>query len=417
MLGERIQIEDIERQKMYLTDKMKKPIFIIHPHSNLIYNVALAYLIKCLLDDKYNVTIFTNCPLSAAYFLEYQNIEIKNLPRVYPSLPKRPLLFLKKTLKPWIAAKLAFSKWKNPKIICVDPEGLLIANKLFPSSLRNFNYLSYELYFLDELKEKQAIKLHTNAMFLIKKGINSLIIPDKYRLKLFLKEHHQSKINRIFFIPVSPSKTSLPSFRNIVPFKPTLKKDNRSVIYSGSLYDWSGIRELIKLMPANWDKKFQLYIHAHGINSDHKVNLEQFISKHAKDFSIQILDFKLDYPDYLSFLMQFDIGLATYIPFTTDSPYDGKNFAEIGYSSSKFNTLMMLGIPTVTTVNNSFNDIKKQYDFGYIVKDFSEMGNALHYIDQHFEKNKKEAQSAYNNLLDPTENVKLFIKFLNASSG
>lgn len=392
---------------------MKKTIFIIHPHSNLIFNVTLNYLVKRFIDEQFNLIIFTNCQYSKAYFKDDQNVQIKTLPLLYPKSPRRPLLFLRKTLLPWLAAKLEFIKWKDPKMICIDPEGFHAAYKMFPSSLKNFNYISFEIFFLDELKEERSIQLHQKDISLIKKGINSLIIPDKYRLKLFLEEHQGSKIAHSFFIPVAPSKTFIPLTEHAIPFKTNLKAGAKSVIYSGSLYDWSGIKELIKSM-RSWDQKFHLYIHSHGISEGVKTDLEQFIAIHAADLPITILDISLEYTDYLSFLMQFDIGLATYIPFTSNSPYDGKNFAEIGYSSSKFSTLMMMGIPTITTTNNSFNDIKKEYDFGYVVKDFSEMGDALTYIDQHFETNKLEARRVYDELLDPTDKVSTFINFLNS---
>jgi glycosyltransferase involved in cell wall biosynthesis len=390
---------------------MKKTIFLIHPHSNLIFNVTLNYLVKRFIDQQFNLIIFTNCQYSRTHFKDDENVKVKPLPLVYPKPPRRPLLFLKKTFLPWLTAKLEFLKWKDPKIICVDPEGFHAAYKMFPSSLKNFNYISFEIFFLDELKEKLSIQLHKKAISLIKKGINSLIIPDKYRLKLFLEEHHDNKIAHSFFVPVAPSKTYLPLATHSITFKTNLREGERSVIYSGSLYDWSGIKELIKSMNS-WDQKFHLYIHSHGISEGVKNDLNKFISTHATNLPITILDISLDYTDYLSFLMQFDIGLATYIPFTSDSPYDGKNFAEIGYSSSKFNTLMMLGIPTITTPNNSFNDIKKEYDFGYVIKDFSEMQNALTYIDNHFEKNKFEARRVYEELLDPTHKVSTFINFL-----
>lgn len=393
---------------------MKKKIFIIHPHSNLIFNVTLNYLVKRLIDEQFNLVIFTNCKYSKDYFKNDHNVQIKTLPLLYPKAPRRPLLYLKKTLLPSIAAKLEFSKWKNPAIICIDPEGFHAAYKMFPSALKDFNYISFEIFFLDELKEEWGIKLHQKAVSLIKKGIKSLIIPDKYRLKLFLDEHPGHQIKQHFFIPVSPSKIFLPPAQYPAPFQANLKAGERAVIYSGSLYDWSGIKELIASMQ-HWDKKFHLFIHAHGISEGLRADLEQFILAQPIPLSIQILDIALDYTDYLAFLKQFDIGLATYIPFTSNSPYDGKNFAEIGYSSSKFNTLMMMGIPTITTTNNSFNDIKKEYDFGYVIKDFSEMGEALTYIDQHFEKNKAEASRVYDELLDPTDKVSTFINSLNST--
>lgn len=392
---------------------MKKTIFIIHPHSNLIFNVTLNYLVKRLIDEQFNLVIFTNCKYSKDYFKDDQNVEIKTLPLLYPKAPRRPLLYFKKTLIPLLAARSAFAKAKDPEIICIDPEGFHAAYQMFPSSLKDFNYISFEIFFLDELKEEWSIKLHQKAVSLFKKGIKSLIIPDKYRLKLFLEEHPGNQIGQHFFIPVSPSKVFLPPAQYQAPFETKLEAGERAVIYSGSLYDWSGIKELIASMQ-HWDKKFHLFIHAHGISDGLRNDLEQFIAAQPRPLSIQILDISLDYTDYLAFLKQFDIGLATYIPFTSNSPYDGKNFAEIGYSSSKFNTLMMMGIPTITTTNNSFNDIKKEYDFGYVIKDFSEMAEALTYIDQHFEKNKVEASRVYDELLDPTDKVSKLIDFINS---
>lgn len=395
---------------------MKKTVFIIHPHSNFIFNVTSLYLVKCLIDDQFNIVIFTNCDKSENYYKSYSNVQIRPLPLFYPRPPRRPLLFFKKTLQPWLAARKEFAKYNNPEIIVIDPEGFYTASRIFPQFVKKFNYISFEMFFLDELKDELMIKIHHRAIAQIKKGIKSLIIPDHYRLALFLKEHKNHKIGRTFCIPVSPSRFYLPTDKDsaALDFETKLNHGERSVIYSGSLYDWSGIKELIKEIAKESNPKFRLFIHSQSISDGLRADLESFISRHAPQMSITILGMQLDYAPYLAFIKKFDIGLATYIPFTSDSPYDGKNFAEIGYSSSKFSTLMMLGIPTIATTNNSFNDIKKTHDFGYVVNDFTEINDALSYIDTHFEENQKGALKVYNELLDPTDKVRSFIDFLNS---
>lgn len=391
-----------------------RTIFIVHPHNNITYNVILTDLINNLIKENFRLVIFTNCVQSKTFFGKHPNVDVKVLPLFYLRPPRRPLLYWKKTFLPWLEARKELARHQNPEMICIDPEGFYTASRMFPSMVKKFNYISFEIFFRDELKHQLNINVHQRESRLVSKGIKSLVIQDPYRMKLFLQEHPEPKIEHTFYIPVSPSKISLPSEEEVknFRFKTNMEPGKRSIIYSGSLYAWSGIKELITAMAKDWNDKFHLFIHSATLNAEMKKDLENFAASKVSNMSVTILDMKLTNEEYLPFLKQFDIGLATYVAFTSDSPYDGKNFAEIGYSSSKFNTLMMLGIPTIATMNNSFRDISERYNFGYVLKDFSEINVALKTIDQHFEQHKTGALAAYDQLLDPTEKVKKYIDYL-----
>lgn len=389
---------------------MKKDIIIIHPHSNLLYNVTLNYLVSRLIDFNVKLVIFTNCSLSRSYYKDYKNVEIHNIPIVYPQAPRRPWLYFYKTILPLLNGKLKLLKTNNPEIICIDPEGLHIGNRMYPRLSKHFNFISFEMFFLDELKDKKFIKLHKKTIRIIQNGIKSLLIPDKYRLRLFLNENKINSLNDTFFIPVAPSRETTSSIdSNFKSLELDLNK--KSVIYSGSLYDWSGVKELITSTKL-WSADFSLFIHSHRINPETRAELEKLILDQNSATPITLLEYPYNYDDYLKFLKQFDIGLATYIPFTSDSPYDGKNFGEIGYSSSKFSTLMMLGKPTITTTNQSYLDLKKEYDFGYVIKDYSEIAQALNYINDNYENNKTYALKVYEEILKPDQKMTEYINYL-----
>lgn len=389
----------------------KPAIFIIHPHNDLFSNPTVLFILKNLIDQKIKIILFIyNAPNNVDKKI-LNNIDLHILPLFYPTTPRRPLRFLLKTLVPYINCKFLLLKHKISNIICVDPEGVVITSKIYPRLKRLYNYISFELFFLDEIKDFRTRKNKVREISVLQNEINSLLIQDKYRLKLFMEENNPFKIDKIFFMPVAPvMKNAENSMLERLKFNPIQNK--KTIIYSGSIHKWSGLFELIENMEKNWNNEFHLVIHNRfqdNLNSSEIIEIKSYINK---GLPISLINLQLEYDDYLLFLKQFDVGLATYIANTSTHHYDGKNFGEIGYSSGKFNTYMMIGLPTITTKNNSFNDLYKTYNFGYIINDFSEMNAALSYISKNYDFQKNETKRLYKEIMNPELYIHPYINHL-----
>lgn len=390
----------------------EKVIAIIHPHGDLFSNPTMLCILEELIDRKIKIILFIHeIPTNIQEKIS-RNVIFKVLPFVYPRIPRRPSIFFPRTFFPYIQAKLLSLKYQIKEVICVDPEGLIITSKIFPNLKSNYNYISFELFFLDEIKDQLIKKNKLIEISVLKHNIKSLLIQDKYRLKLFLEENKPYQIGSTFFMPVAPVQPK--HFNSPIPkkFLVNIPNGKKTLIYSGSLYKWSGLFELLSAMEKKWNNDFHLVIHNRFINNTNSAEVKEIQAYIEKGLPVSLVNLQLSYEEYILFLKQFDVGLATYLSFTSDSHYDGKNFGEIGYSSGKFNTYMMMGMPTITTKNNSFNDLLKTYNYGYIINDFSEMSEALSSISEHYDIQRHEAKRLYKEVMNPELYVSSYLNYV-----
>jgi hypothetical protein len=112
--------------------------------------------------------------------------------------------------------------------------------------------------------------------------------------------------------------------------------------------------------------------------------------------------------DYNAFLSCCQIGLAIYIPNTIDF-FAGKNIIEIGLSSGKFSTYMMLGLPTVTTSNSIYKELNEIYDFGETIKNIEELPDKLNKIKSNYATKLKGCSEIFKNELDPSSRIDLLM--------
>ncbi len=379
----------------------QKAIVIFHPHDDLFCNSTMLLLLQKFILNEEKVYLYTHEKPDYLGSIT-DKINYRQLPLFYPSQPRRPFLFIRKTIIPWLKCfyELTF-KVKVNRFIGVDMDGLLSLFKIFPSKNKLFDYVSFEIFFLDEIKNNLFKKLKKMEIKYLQKGINSLLIQDSYRHKLFLKENVGCKIAHTHFVPVSPPKFRAKFNKPLKEYTVEIPENKKSIIYSGCLYKWSGILEILNAMENHWDDDYYLVIHNRDLKIIDSEVIKTIEDYQEKGFPIILVHKEFEQTEYYQFLKQFNAGFATYVPFTTDHHYDGKNFEEIGYASGKFNTFMMLGIPVITTASNSFNALYKNYCFGFIIKDFNEIGKALLFLKNNEERNKKEAQQLFDEILDP----------------
>jgi hypothetical protein len=389
--------------------KRKDAIVIFHPYVDIFSNSTMMLLMEKLVDRGERVHLYTyEKPVSLGDLAN--KIHFKRLPKIYPIIARRPDYLFKQTILPaivcWIKNVLIY-KVKN--FLVIDQEGFLIFHKLFPTKLKFCNYVSFEIFISDEITNERQKALKVKEKESLKKGIASLLIQGKYRNALFLEEHEECVIDKTFFLPVAPPKFELNHrFSDLISIPPGKK----SIVYSGSLHEWAGILEILNEFKNNWDSDFHLIIHYRFPEYENPViKIIQDLEKNG--YPITLFVKKFINTDYYNFLQQFNVALATYKSMPKSyHGIDGKNFEIIGLSSGKFNTQMMMGIPTITTKSSSFLDFKKHYNFGYVLEDFSELKNALAYVKLREKEMSMEAKKLYNEVINPELYINHYIDML-----
>jgi hypothetical protein len=385
-----------------------KTIAFITPKIDTFSNPTLVYLFEKMIEKEYKILFF-------GYEQIFIPSEIRNK-ITFCHLPfnfyefKPGLRSIKKLLKQVYNVYDTFKrKNKADKIICVDPMGLVIAGRINRIVKLPLIYFSFEIFFEDEfyVQRKKIIKKHEMNY---SGGVNLVIVQDSKREKLLRAVNNFSQDTIFEHIPVSPEPTDDYAKNYDIYKELNIPKDKILIVYSGTLMAWSGISELLDLFPDKIPDKYWLIIHSHHKLTDGdelKLKMEALIEKkynitfHNKPF--------YENKDYYSFLHACHIGLATYFPNNIDV-FAGKNIKEIGLSSGKFSTYMMLGLPTITTTHSIYIKLNRKYGFGEIISVTGDIPEALERISDDIEGKRKNCYELYERELNP---VIRFTKLLN----
>jgi len=391
-----------------------KSIAIITPKTDTFSNPTLVILFERLIKENYKILFFAFDQLFIPGEIR-EKIEIHELPFNYFSFFKRPKLYrrpydLLKMMKQYREIHKLFKvENKVDTLICIDPMGMVYGGRIRKLIDIKIIYFSFEIFFEDEFydEEKKLIKT------LEKKYSNkadSVIVQDKTREKLLREENNFREEVKYIHIPVSPKYTEVNKEGYNIYSELNIPRDKTIVVYSGNLQRWSGINEIIELFPDKWDNDFWFVIHSHfilGKDSVLRTRLEDMmnanmnISFHNKPF--------YHTKDYFSFLSCCHIGIAIYIPNTIDF-FAGKNISEIGLSSGKFSTYMMLGLPTITTSNSIYKELNEIYNFGVTINNIDEIPVKLSEIKKNFNSKKKGCLDIFEKELDPSAKIDLLMQ-------
>lgn len=298
-------------------------------------------------------------------------------------------------------------KYRITNLFAVDPLGIIIGGRIkrILGKKLNLNFLSFEIFFRDELST-YYLKLKKKEVF-YSKYIDSLLIQDKKRKQLIFAENNiQLAENQIAYVPVSPAKIELSA-------KPDLHKKfnvvagRKLVVYSGSVGEWCGTKAIIEAFDKGyWTNDFHLVFHTRKpvyADSEFYDDLIRMDQQAEIPFSLHPHPFE-SFEDLSFFLSGFDLALALYYP-NHQNPYYGMNMKEIGLSSGKFATYMMLGLPTLVTSCSVYNDLLVKYKFGDTIDDISQISQKLTAIS----KQENQTLDLFSDILDPVNNLKIYI--------
>jgi hypothetical protein len=320
--------------------------------------------------------------------------------------------------------KHLFSHWKSyfkvirtiriekiDVILAVDPLGLIVGGRIkqLLGNKLHLSYLSFEIFFKEELSGHYLKMKHKEIYY--SKLFDSLLVQDEKRCDLLLKENKiLLDANQIALVPVSPMKIEVQEKPNLHS-KFNIPTDKKLVVYSGSVGAWCGTQVIIEAFDKGyWNNAFWLVFHTRKQIQDgdqFAEDLYRLDANPATPFSLHPNPFE-SFEELAVFLTGFDLALALYYP-NFANPYYGKNMMEIGLSSGKFSTYMMLGLPTIVTPCEVYEVLMKKYNFGGLLVDINNIGNLMlannysnEIIDELYEKvlNPKFSLNKYIGLLN-----------------
>lgn len=332
----------------------------------------------------------------------------------------------------WIPSKFKLNLFRNPKnyashwksyrdvkrilnqkkiktVMAVDPLGLIIGGRVkrFLAKDIHLSYLSFEIFFKDELLGYYQ-KMKEKEIY-YSKYIDSLLIQDEKRKQLLFQENKfDLPDEKVALVPVSPMKIEINEKLDLHK-KFGIAKDKKLVVYSGSVGEWCGTKAIIGAFGNGyWNNNFHLIFHMRKPITDENefyADLKRLDDDDDIPFTLHPNPF--DSFEALSvFLSGFDVALALYYP-NNQNPYYGMNMKEIGLSSGKFSTYMMLGLPTVVTECEIYNFLNGKYNFGAILQSDMDLGISL---EQCAQIEKLDVLRLYNQELDPIIGLDKMVK-------
>lgn len=297
----------------------------------------------------------------------------------------------------------------------VDPMGVVIGGRLcryFCKGL-TLSYLSFEIFFRNELSGYYLHLKDKESAY--SRYISSVLSQDENRFRLLCQENALPQDIAHCLIPVSTEAMQIDHPVDIHE-RFGIASDVKTVVYSGSIGSWCGTDAILNMFEnGSWPKGYHLVFHTRKpIQSPSSI----FPSPSSLESRIMALDADSTQPFSLhahpfdsfnelgAFLKGFETALALYYP-NNENAYYGRNMQEIGLSSGKFSMYMMLGLPTIVTPCQTYEQLMEKYHFGAILTDESRIADCLNGIDSQC---SAEARRLYNEVLQP--DVKSYLKMI-----
>lgn len=387
-----------------------KTIAILTPKTDTFSNPTLTILIEKLLEQKYKILFYGSEQMIAPEEIN-KKLSYYPLPFFFYKF-RNNVTSIKKLLKQYYDLYKSLKSENNVKVmICVDPMGLVIAGRVRKLFKFKLIYASFEIFIREEFASDPKVILK-DLEIKYSKDVDLVLIQDERRKKLLSETVDFRDSVEYVNIPVSPKRIEINSDRNKLKAELNIPAEKTIVVYSGTLRKWSGINEILDLFNDKWSPDFWLVIHTHSIleeGDELKKRIDCLISK-GKNISFHNKPFD-DFKDYAEFLSGCDIGIATYFPDDNDI-FAGKNIKEIGLSSGKFSTYMMLGIPTVTTSNSMYRELNDQYNFGEVIENTGEIPAALISIKNNYAQKSAGCNAMYESELNPEKKLQTLMNYI-----
>ena len=289
---------------------------------------------------------------------------------------------------------------KYSAILGVDPAGLILADRLNRWARRHLVYISFELFFNDEVATPAEEHVKKAELAACKK-VSLVLIQDEERAGVLAKENSIPG-NSMELVPNSPAP-QIPIQSDYLRKELNIPSEKRIVLYCGWLSSWSN-RDEIEDMVSYWPEEYVLVIHMQSIPDRRMMLYLQHLKKTNKVF---FSNKPLPRNEMVSMVSSADFGIAPYKPTPTDWT-SGQNIFHMGFSSGKVAYYAMCGLPIIASSLPVYQREFANYNCGCVYKRIGDIGDLLIELDKNYEIHSIAARKFYKERLNPIASINRF---------
>lgn len=302
---------------------------------------------------------------------------------------------------------------KNPGtryccFIGVDPEGLMIADRITRRIKSPLIYYSLELLVFDEAGNAQLDRLKQPELNVCNR-VSFAITQDDIRAKV-LSDENSIPMSKIITVPNGPLGLARVRKNNYWHRKFKLDPDTKIVLYVGSFDPWNGVQDIIRSV-SSWPPKWCLVLHSFYdekiYKDDHSFNtLINGIQSNRIFFSFNPV--KAD--EYEELIDGSDVGIAFYLP--QSDPWSYKNIETMGLSSGKVAYYLHAGLPVIVNKATTLANNIDEGQCGISVSAGPEIAGALSKIEADYRFYSNNACKYFNTKWNFTEHFRDVIRMI-----
>ena len=385
--------EAAEFDPMDITEKSllkKSRIAFFSPEEDFSTNPSLSCIIETLLSLGTEVDVFMETSRKCSP-LEY-DVRINPFPVRF----RKWYGGVKKSLGNWgrfVRGRKSHRMLRSEKydlVFGVNAEGVVAAFDYHKKWRVPFVYLSYEIFFKNELYEKARLRLKREEIE-ASQFADLTIVQDPRRGYLLFQENNVSK-KRMFWLPVSPKMEGIARKSDYLRKAYHIPDEKWVVLHSGSFEKWTYAEELLQ-SAQNWSDNVVLVIHCKQKGGKRRRNIRKILNKDKRS-NIIISTTPLERSAYEQMVSSADIGLCLYKEVAGD-PFLQKNIRHIGLSSGKFAYYTKYGLPVISVRSKTYTELANHYNFGEDLEQFSELSGAMHRIMADYDRYSRESKSLF----------------------
>jgi hypothetical protein len=248
----------------------------------------------------------------------------------------------------------------------VDPEGIVTAHQYVSGGNTPLAYLSFEIFFEDELTAEERAEKRKERI--AAKAASFVLTQDDRRAELLGQETGLDP-SGMLRVPVAPATKPSASDRDWWRSRYGLASNQRIVLHSGSIANWTFVDELLDSV-GRWGPGFALVLHSRTSYVPPEV------LRRGDGRRVIVSDIPLQCDEYERLVASADIGLALYNPVGVDK-WTGRNLEHIGLASGKLAFYMKYGLPAVTVRHRELGALLQDHGCGVSLESFDELPWAL----------------------------------------